>query len=187
MITKDGQETKITDTTRFLVRGLDLFKDDLVKYGFVNAFLDDSDHEHHYQDSLYLLFKPEEMSEFEWFVENEKVRTHLFIEEYDYPKGYIVLVYKFPAEYMQEYRAFKKGKYSKFGSKYKDLFPTIKEGTTKRGIPFKTPSFYQHIFSRSKKMREYWEGLLDVELDANSELWNIPDSQVETLNIKNYE
>lgn len=187
MTTKNGDEPKITDTTRFLVRGLNLLRDDLLKYGFVNAFLDDNDHEHHYQDSLYLLFKPEEISEFEWFVESEKLRTHLFIDEYDYPKGYIVLVYKFPSEYMQEYRAFKKGEYSKFSNNYKELFPTIKEGNTKRGIPYKTPSFYQHIFTKSKKMREYWEGVLDVELDVNSELWNIPNPITETLNIKNYE
>lgn len=187
MSTKEGQDQRITDTTRFLLRGLSLFKADLSKYGFINAFLDDAVHEHHYENSVYLLFQPPDLGIFEWFVESEKVRTHLFLEEYDYPKGYIVVVYKFPAEYMDDYRLFKEGKYSKFSKKYRDLFPTERKGTSSKGIPFTEPSFYSHIFGRTEKMRRYWENILDVTLQDDAELWDKPDIGKETLNIEKYE
>lgn len=187
MSIKEGQDIRITNTTRFLLRGLNLFKEELMKYGFVNAFLDDVSHEHHYENSVYLLFKPEDLSAFEWLVESEKLRTHLLVDEYDYPGGYIVLVYKFPAEFMDEYRLFLDGKYSKFREKYISLFPMEKKVPNKRGIPVAQPSFYHHVFKRTDTMREYWENKLDATLTEDSEYWSIPSVEQETLNIKNYE
>lgn len=187
MNTKDEQGFRVTDTTRFLLRGLSLYKKDLEGYGFLNAYLDDADHEHHYENSVYLLFKPRDLGIFEWYVEGEKARTHLLMEEYDYPNGYVVLVYKFPAEYMEDYREFLEGAYSKFSEKYKSQFPMIREGKTSKGIPFKEPSFYAHIFKRSDKMRDYWEMKLDVILDPRSEYWDKPDKEKETLHIQDYE
>lgn len=177
---------RITNTTRFLLRGLSLFKKDLDGYGFLNAYLDDADHEHHYENSVYLLFKPTDMGAFEWFVDSEKIRTPLFLEEYDYPKGYIVLVYKFPAEYMEEYRLFLKGKYSKFRDKYKELFPMTTEAKTNKGITYNKQTFYSHIFSRSKEMREYWENKLDATLEDDAEFWDKPNREKETLHIQQY-
>lgn len=187
MSINEGQDHRITDTTRFLLRGLGLFKLELSQYGFINAFLDDIEHEHHYENSVYLLFKPSELSVFEWFVDGEKARTHLVIEEYDYPNGYIVLVYKFPAEYMDDYRLFLQGKYSKFSQKYKDLFPLTNKTTSSRNLTKEEPSFYSHIFTRSEKMRDYWEGKLAVILAPDAEYWSSPTLSKEVLNIKDYE
>lgn len=185
MSTKETMKT--TNTTRFLLRGLSLFKAELKQYGFINAFLDDKDHEHHYANSVYLLFQPHDLGTFEWFVESEKMRTHLFLEEYDYPKGYIILVYKFPADYMEDYRLFLRGKYSEFTEKYKELFPKENEGKTSKGLPFKEPSFYVHVFSKSNDLRKFWEDKLDVNLEPNVEVWEVPSIERETLNIKDYE
>lgn len=186
MSIKEGQDNRVTDTTRFLLRGLGLFKSELSQYNFINAFLDDIEHEHHYENSVYLLFKPVDLTLFEWFVEGEKARTHLLIEEYDYPEGYIVLVYKFPAEYMDDYRLFLEGKYSKFSSKYKGLFP-FENKTTNNKLTKTEPSFYSHVFNRSERMRDYWEGKLAVVLAPDAEYWSSPTMSKEILNIKDYE
>jgi len=180
-------DIKVTDSTRFLLRGIELLKPELIPYGFINAFVDDKDHDPHYEDCVYVLFKPPSLVEFEFFVESEKIRTHLFIEDYDYPNGYVVMVYKFPSKYMEDYRKFLVGKYSKFSKVYKDLFPTEKSGLTSKNIPYKEPSFYAHIFNKSDKMRDYWENRLGVELDADSEYWSSPTLSRETINIKDYE
>lgn len=187
MTIKEGQDQRITDSTRFLLRGVGLLKPELTQYGFINAFLNDVTHEHHYNNSIYLLFRPPDLGAFEWFAEGEKARTHLLIEEYDYPKGFVVLVYKFPAEYMDDYRLFLKGKYSDFSDKYKELFPMEKKGSSKKGIPYTDPTFFAHVFTKSKEMRRFWEEKLGVELEANSDVWSIPDIVKETLNIKDYD
>lgn len=187
MSIKEGQDQRITDSTRFLLRGVNLLKPELMQYGFINAFLDDATHEHHYENSIYLLFQPPDLGIFEWFVQGEKIRTHLLMEEYDYPKGFVVLVYKFPAEYMDDYRLFLKGKYSSFSDKYKSLFPMEKKGTTNKGLPYTEPSFFSHIFTKSKEMREFWERRVGQELEEKSDVWSIPNIVKETLNIKNYD
>lgn len=187
MTIKEGQDHRITDSTRFLLKGISLSKPQLVPHGFINAFIDDFTHEHHYENSVYLLFRPTDLAAFEWFVEGEKMRTLLLIEEYDYPKGFVVLVYKFPAEYMDDYRLFLKGKYSEFSEKYKALFPMERKGTTSKGLPYVEPTFFSHVFSKSKEMREFWEKRIGQTLEGNIDVWSIPDIHKETINIKDYD
>ena len=62
---------KYTNTSLFLVRGLDLSVTELKKIGFINAFLDDMAHEPHYKNAIYLLFKPEDMSDFTFWQNNQ--------------------------------------------------------------------------------------------------------------------
>jgi hypothetical protein len=39
------------------------------------------------------------------------------------------------------------------------------------------------ILTKSEELKEYWETILDVELDQNAEVWSIPELEDE---IKNY-
>lgn len=180
---KQSQDKKKTDTSRFLVRGIGLETDKLEMYGYLNAYLDDKNHDPHYEDSIYLLFQPKDLALLERFFREQRARTHLLIEEYDYPEGYTVGVYKFPAEYMREYRLFKVGRYSQFSDKYVSLFPMIVKETSQRGIPIEIPSFYDHVFHKTESMREFWEQRLDTTLDKDSENWSIPNLEKETLDI----
>lgn len=181
------EEKIVTDSTRFLLRGLDLLKTDLTPYGFINAFLDDTDHEPHYEGCVYLLFKPKDLTELEFFVEAQKLSENEIVEEYDHPRGYVVIVYKFPDKYLEDYRLFLQGKYSKFSDDYKGLFPMEKSGLSSKKIPTKDPTFFDLIFNRREKMRDFWEERLDVTLDPDSEYWSSPTLANETINIKNYE
>ncbi len=185
MSTKDVE--KKTNSTRFLLRGVGLKRKVLEDYGFINAYIDDKHHEPHYTEALYLLFQPKDINELNIFLEIEKERTNLYVEDYDYSGGYVVVVYKFPKEYEKEYRLFLQGKYSKFSKKYKELYPMERKGTTARGIPFTEPTLHNHVFNRTESMKQHWEERLNVELTGDMEYWSIPDITEETLNIENYE
>jgi len=179
----EGQDKRRTDATRFLLRGIGLDKGRLEALGFINAYIDDKNHDPHYEDSLYLLFQPKDLSLLEKFLRQERERTHLLLEEYDYPRGYVVAVYKFPSEFMREYRLFFQGKYSQFSEKYISLFPMTRKKDGKLG---ENPTFWDHVFHKSKYMREYWESKLDVVLDEDSEYWSIPNREKETLDIHEF-
>lgn len=179
------KEQKKTESTRFLVRGLGLGRVQLDKHGFINAYIDDVLHEPHYQRSVYLLFKPAELEGLEEFIGEQKFQTALLVEDYDYPRGYVVMVYNFPALYWKDYALFLKGAYSKFSEGYKSLFPKEKNGETKKGVPYTQPSFAAHVFNKSEVMRKYWEEKLDSYLGDDSEVWSAPNINKETLNINN--
>lgn len=182
-----SKEDRTTDTTRFLVRGLNLERRSLEKQGFINAFIDDATHEPHHVRSVYLLFKPKSLEVFEEFVQEQRFQTALLVEDYDYPGGYVVIVYNFPALYWSDYQHFLKGEYSKFSKGYKSLFPKERKRESSKGIPYTEPSFYAHVFGRTQEMKDYWEEKLSVYLSDDSEYWSIIDKNKETLNIKNYE
>jgi hypothetical protein len=175
---------KWTYTSLFLVRGLDLNILELKKIGFINAFIDDVAHEPHWENCVYLLFKPEEMDEFNYWHTQEQERSELLVEDYDYEDGYIVLVYKFPEEYLREYQLFFTGDYSMFRKSYTDKFPQILEEKNQYGmITGQKKSIYNHIFNRTEELKKMWEKKLDVELGEDAEYWSVPNLDKERLDI----
>lgn len=183
MTIKDTEKT--THSTRFLLRGVGLHNGIVGKLGFVNAFIDDEDHDPHYTDALYLLFQPPELDLFESFLSSEKEKGKEIIDEYDYSGGYIVIVYKFPSKFKEDYHLFLQGKYSKFSNAYKLLFPMERSGVSPKGIPYTEPSFYKYLFEKAVEMRDFWEDKLGVILEDSAEYWSIPNIKKETLNINN--
>src|SRR5690349_19446244 len=100
-----------TYTTMFLLRPLGFIaKSEPVnnchvkrKFNLVNSFIRDMDHPTDEKFPVFVLFKPKDLLEFEKFVQDEK-ETGLLVEDYDYPDGYVVLLYRFPAEYERDYQ-----------------------------------------------------------------------------------
>lgn len=171
-----------TNTSLFLLPGIGLNISDIKEYGFVNAYISDKNREH-YPNCVYVLFKPNDPTIFTlYFISTEYKRTHLLIDDYDYARGYIVLVYQFPEEYEQEYRSFLKGKYSQFRRKYKDLFPQEIHSEDEVG-PFTQPSFFHHVFNKTRMLEEYWVKRIGEKPDKEGEYWSIPDLDDETLDI----
>lgn len=180
----DASSTEFTCSTLFLLPAIGLQRKDILKYGFMDAYLDDVNHEPHYEASVYLLFRPENMDGFQVFLDKEYRRTKLLIEDYDYAGGYVVTVYRIPEEYLREYDLFLKGKYSKFRKKYMQLFARTAEVTTDDGKVVTESSLAYHIFDRTPSMREYWEEKLGAQLDEDAEMWSKPDvEEGEKLNI----
>jgi hypothetical protein len=185
---EETQDTRKTISTLFLLPGIGLSRKDILKWGFLSAYIDDLHHDPHYENSVYLLFKPDKIRDFQDFLEFEKLRTPLLIEDYDYPGGYVVVVYSFPKDYALEYSLFKKGKYSKFRKKYKALFPDKVIVVTKEGNKEEKVSLAYHIFNKTDAIRLYWEERLLTEMDPNMEMWSSPDLEgTETLDITHFQ
>lgn len=164
-------------TTIFLLPGIGHHRQELLQYGFISAYLDDIEHEVHHEDCIYTLFKPDNMILFQEFLKVE-YRSSPVVEDYDYEGGYIVVVYKFPDKFMTEYNLCLEGKYSKFSSEYKKLFPDkIK---TEKGM---TNSLQHRIFNRTEDIKKYWEKKIGEKLPADMELWSSPDMSKEVLDI----
>jgi len=184
---EETQEVKKTCTTIFLLPGIGLKRMNLLKHGFISSYIDDKNHDIHYKNSVYVLYKPEQIEEFQKFLQSEYRRTPLLIDDYDYPGGYVVTVYKFPDEFMKEYNLFLEGKYSKFSKKYIDLFPVrVEVFDPKAGVTKEKFSLQYHIFERTSAIRRYWEdrlGFKEGELPEDLEYWSIPEKDKETLDI----
>jgi len=180
--------TKKTHTDLFLRPMLGINEAYLNRFGYINAYLRDIDHDTEYENAIYLLFRPEDLQLFEKFIQAEKRRVgDLFLEDYDCGYGYVVLVYRIPAFYIDDYHLFLEGKYSKFSRELVDLFPETVTRKDEWGYDKVDNSLHFHIFNRSKAMRNYWEEKLGVELELDAEYWSIPDLYgKETLDINKY-
>lgn len=187
MLEETQEIQKKTCSTIFLLPGIGLKRQSLLKQGFVSAYIDDATHDVHYENAVYLLYKPAQIEEFQTFLQAEYKRTPLLVEDYDYPGGYVVTVYKFPEDFLREYDLFLRGKYSKFRKKYIDLFPTRVEVYDSKTNSVKDKfSLQYHIFNRTNALRKFWEEKLGYEdngLPEDLEYWSIPDVKKETLNI----
>lgn len=172
-------------TTIFLLPGIGLFRKDILKYGFLSAYLDDIDHEPHYSDSVYLLFRPEERGDFQEFLKKEYRRSAMLVEDYDHAGGFVVLVYNFPKEFKTEFEHFLSGEYSKFSKDYISLFPERVETTDKSGEKVDEVSLQYHIFARTDAIKKYWESKIGSQLPKGAELWSAPDFSQEVLDINN--
>lgn len=174
---------KKTITSIFMVPTLKIAKDSLSSNGFINGYAADIDKESQYPDCIYLLFKPENIEKFREFLEGEYERTTDIIEDYDYPEGHIVVVYKLDPTFKKDYSIIKKGRYSKVSNEFKKLFPET-VSLTKNGWKKEEASIQHRIFNKSEDLTKYWEDKLGISFDENQELWEGYDENKELLYIK---
>jgi hypothetical protein len=173
-----------TCTSLFLVPLLGIDKEALDEFGFVMGYLDDVNHEIHYEESIYLLFKPKNLEEFNLFVRNETQNpARSLVDDYDYEGGYAVLVYRIPQRFLQDYQLFLEGKYSKFSESAKRMFPAEVIIVSQDGSRRRVSSFAYRIFDKEDSMKRWVEEIIGEELDKNAEYWTIPDLDREILDI----
>lgn len=172
-------------TTIFLLPAIGHNRQELLPHGFIAAYLDDVNHGVHYEESVYLLFKPEDPVKFEEFLIAEHSTESKLIEEYDYGGGYTILVYKIMEKYLPEYQYFLQGKYSKFSTTYINLFPTHIY-VDSNGIKTLKESLHYHVFNRTKEIRAYWERKIGEKIPEDMELWSSPDMDKEVLDITQF-
>jgi hypothetical protein len=181
---KEVQEGKANCSTIFLLPGVGLQKKDIAKYGFIGAFIDDMNHEPHYDKAVYVVFKPDSEIAFEVFLNKEYRRAEI-LEDYDYPGGYVVVVYKFNEKFERDFKWFMRGKYSNFSKAYKKLFAKKVIVENENGARMEHFSLQYLIFERADAIKEYWESKLDVTLDKDAEYWSAPNLEKdEKLNIR---
>lgn len=178
-----------TVATTFLVRPLGLCekKESLIlenanagvlvkKYGFIEAFFKDIEYTAQTKYPVYVLFKPPNLIEFGEFIEGEK-QLEIIEDVYDYPGGYVVVVYKFPEIYHNDYNLVKEGRYSETSADFKSVFPN----TT--GSIY---TIYYLVFNKNEELRKMIEADLGGPISEEAELWHLPNLEKETLDISKY-
>lgn len=175
-------ETTKTITTIFIVPIFSIGKERLANNGFVNGFIKDSRRDVQYKDSVYLLFKPEDLDKFRVFLDGEYERTKQIIDDYDYEKGYVVVVYQINTRLLPDIELIKQGKYSKTSSKFQQIFPktiTIK----KNGFQKDELSLQYRVFNKTEDLKQFWEDKFDVVFDDDMEVWSGFSEGYEILNL----
>jgi hypothetical protein len=175
-------EIKKTITSIFIVPILKINKDDLKNNGYSNGYVEDGRKDVQYENSLYLLFKPENLDRFRTFLDNEYERTKNIIDDYDYENGYVVIVYKIDDKFKKDVELIKEGKYSKTSKVFQEMFPkTIK--IQRNGLSRDEISLQYRVFNKTPDLIEFWEKKLNVTFDDAQELWEMFVKEEEILNL----
>lgn len=148
--------------------------------GFINAFIHDSHREEQYEDSVYLLFKPDNIEEFDNFLADEHERTKSLIDDYDL-NGHVVLVYTLDSSFKRDFDIIKTGKYSKTSLRFRNLFP--KKVRPDGDRPLMKESLQHRIFKRSADLKGLLEHRIGFELVDGIEVWEGYDLERETLKL----
>ena len=122
-----------TITSIFMVPTLKIPKEQLLKNNFINGYIKDLNRDVQYENAVYLLFKPKNLDKFREFLDEEYERTKSIIEDYDYPNGYVVVVYKLDESLFEDFKLIREGKYSKTSEDFKKLFPKYISVENERG------------------------------------------------------
>lgn len=151
-------------------------------YGFINSYLRDKAREDLTGNLLFVLFRPQDFEYFEMFISEQSLDNDNYLEDYDYSNGYVVMVYRIPEKFKEDFEKFKEGKYSKLSSLIKNCYE--KEIKT-----FLIPeeSFQWSVFNKSSKLRKTLEEFLDCQFTKDMELWQLPDIEnKEVLDIEKF-
>ena len=166
-----------------MVPTLNVPKDVLLDNGFLNAYVGDVDKDIQYENSVYLLFLPEDILKFREFLDDEYERTTAIIEDYDYLNGYVVVVYKLNMKWETNFDLIRQGRYSETTDDFQKLFRKVIK-IKKNGLHKDEISLQYRIFNKTEDMIEYWQDKLGIDWDDNFEVWDGYDISKETLNIK---
>lgn len=176
MVVKSVKGTRVapgnTSTTLFLLPITGNLKSDLLKHGFLNAYVEDELKKGEYENCIICLFQPKDLVDFDLFVEEERNKIN-FVDEYDYDGGFSVLVYSLGAEYQDDIDRILKGKYSSTTKKYQQLIPKF--------MGIMTKSIQHMVFEKSPAMKKKIEELYDIELPEDIDYWEMFNIDDETL------
>jgi hypothetical protein len=173
-------------TSIFMVPTLKVPKDALMSNGFINGYIKDIRKEDQYSDSIYLLFKPENLDKFREFLDSEYERTKTIIEDYDYEDGFVVVVYQLDEKYKKDFELVREGKYSKTSKDFQKIFPKIIK-IVKNGLHKDELSLQYRIFNKSEDLVEFWQDKLGIDLELivgpDFEVWEGFDEPKEILEL----
>ena len=117
--------------------------------------------------------------------EHRLISNELFQKSIDLPNNQVLYIFKFPEEYLHEYKCFVNGKYSEFKEDAKQQilsFWTEIYGKNHAGVNFVL--MVKKILYKDKRLKETLEKKLNVTLDNTSELGDIIDIKNETLTVE---
>ena len=79
-----------------------------------------------------MLFKPDDVPYFGEFLDAEYERTSNLVEDYDYPGGYVVLIYKLDPDLNRDFNIVRQGKYSRTSKKFQKISKSYKDSKQER-------------------------------------------------------
>ena len=175
---------KNTNTTIFMVPTLKTPKDSLRDNGFINAYIKDEILDNDYKDCIYLLFKAINLDSFKDFIDGEYNRTKDIIEDYDYDKGFVIVIYSLQSKFKKDFNTIKEGKYSKTSIEFQKLFTKVLK-LKKNGLHRDELSLQYRIFNKTKDLIEYWKNLIGVDDWKDEwEVWPLFNTDNEKLTKK---
>lgn len=180
----EKKDKRITVSSIFLVPTLKIEEKHIKTHGFINGYNFAPDKEEYNENFVFLLFKPKNMDNFQWFVDEEYDRTDAILEDFDVDKGYVVLVYRLNAAFKTDFDLIRQGKYSKTSQKFQELFKKVKT-IIREGEPKDEMSLQWKIFTKAEDLREFWEGddMIGQRLPKDSEVWYEFNEEKETLTV----
>lgn len=181
-IEEKKKEIKKNVTSIFMVPTLKINKEKLFANGFINGYTRDAGRDMHFEDSVYVLFRPDNLVMFKEFVDAEYQRTKSIVDDYDYEGGFIVLVYELNPKFKKDFNLVRKGKYSKTSKEFQNIFSKVVK-VVKGGLSRDELSLQYRVFNKTDEMRKYWEDRLGVEFDEEMEVWQGFVEEDETLYI----
>lgn len=182
---------RISATNAFVFPILGIDRAGAIGMGYTEAFIEDSLRELKYENAVYLLFRPiNKWEEFNMFVEKERGRGAPIIDEYDYPDGWTVLVYKYPKKWEEDVKLLTTGKYSKISEGYKALLPRWVNGSSETDEN-REETYIWKVIAKAPELKEYWKRELDINIPDDQEFWHFyAEREILTqdkLNKYNYE
>lgn len=171
-----------TITSIFIVPTLSIGKDKLDDNGFVNGFIKDGEREVQYDNCIYLVFKPDNLNKFRDFLDVEYERTKQILDDYDYPDGYVMIVYKLNSRLDSDIELIKQGKYSQTSEAFQKIFPKIVK-VKKNGLMRDEISLQYRIFNKTEDLKKFWEEKLGVDFDDDMEVWSTFVEENETFTL----
>lgn len=172
-------DIKKTISSIFLVPILKIPKDALIDNGFLNAYSYDEMYENKYENAVFLLFKPKNLNKFRVFLDGEYNRTSI-IDEYDYERGFVVIVYALDKAFIKDYKLLRESKYSKTSPEFQALFPKVIK-LMKNGLHRDEISLQYRIFNKTPDLIQFWEDKFDVQFGVDQEVWGGFNEIDETL------
>ncbi len=166
--------------------------DSLKKAGFVNSFVSDPNVQPMLAPTpttrfLYLLFKNDKinMDGIRKIVETLVQVKSEIVFSYELVNDYLMVVLKWPQEYVKDFDLVTTGSYSKLSPNFKDGFPITKDVVNdKKKYIGKEYSIYHHIFNKTDWLKNFWKNKLGlVELAPDLELWDKPEEKDLFFNI----
>lgn len=173
---------EVTITSIFMVPTLKIEREDLKENGFINGYIKDGGKDTQYENSVYLLFHPDNLDKFRDFLDKEYERTKAVIDDYDYADGYVVVVYKLPTKFKRDFKLIMESKYSQTSKEFQALFPKIIK-IKKSGLHKDEISLQFRVFNKTADLIKFWEEKLGVDFDDDQEVWHAFDLKNETLDI----
>lgn len=157
---------KVNVSRLFLLPGIqvdDKVRANFTRFGFVNTYLTCDQLSYPY-NVIYLLFKPKDLDlEFYTFTKNMEKNPN-FIEAIDLGQNKVVLIYRIPKRFKQDYGLFLEGKYSKLSKDFQSCFALEELKRDDQGKPIldggryvKEPSRFFHIFNRTEWLKDRWK------------------------------